>query len=270
VYDAVAKSVTAQLESGGAATLIVAGGEIRFAGSACGAATTTNTDSIAVNGNAGTLEQLTIDQSGGAFAPGAATEGGTAEIELAVNLGDAADGVTILGTAGADFVYAGTSGVALNDDTDIDVTFGVLPALIEVRGNGGVNTLSGRGGHGVGTPFPGKLVLYAGDLGDVLLGGNGDDELYGGAGNDTLEGRDGNDVLSGAGGSDTLAGGIGDDTLTGGAGADTMAGSDGTDTFRADDDEADTTISGGAGTDTAYYDLGIDPNPGAVEVKIPA
>ena len=58
--------------------------------------------------------------------------------------------------------------------------------------------------------------------------------------------------------------------MNGGAGSDSFAGSDGNDMIRADDDEADATISGGAGIDTAYYDAGLDPNPGAVENKIPA
>ena len=62
----------------------------------------------------------------------------------------------------------------------------------------------------------------------------------------------------------------GNDTLIGGAGVDTLIGNDGNDLFRADDDEADATISGGTGIDTAHYDLGLDPNPGAVEVKIAA
>ena len=178
--------------------------------------------------------------------------------------------LTILGTGGDDTISAGTTGVALNGDNDSDVSFDVLPAAIEIRGNGGVNTISGRGGDGAGTLFAGRLFLYAGDLGDTLRGGLGDDEVYGGAGADTLEGREANDLLVGNGGNDSLAGGVGDDTMIGGAGSDSFAGSDGNDMIRADDDEADATISGGAGIDTAYYDAGLDANPGAVENKIPA
>ena len=224
-------------------------------------------------GTAGTTESLTLDESGGGFSPGAAVETGTGalgEIEIAVRLGDASDHLTILGTGGDDTISAGTTGVALNGDNDSDVSFDVLPAAIEIRGNGGVNTISGRGGDGAGTLFAGRLFLYAGDLGDTLRGGLGDDEVYGGAGADTLEGREANDLLVGNGGNDSLAGGVGDDTMIGGAGSDSFAGSDGNDMIRADDDEADATISGGAGIDTAYYDAGLDANPGAVENKIPA
>jgi Ca2+-binding RTX toxin-like protein len=254
----------------------VSGGALTFASPAaqdCGAATTANTDTITVVGAAGTTESITIDQTGGAFAPGATAETGTgavSEIELAVNLGDATDGVKITGTSGDDTISAGANGVALNGDTDVDLTFGAVPLTLELTGEGGVNTLSARGGNGSGGLFTGRVVLRAGDGGDTLRGGLGDDDLFGGEGADTLEGREGNDTMTGAGGADMLSGSVGDDTLTGGSGADTFAGSDGNDTMHADDDAADTTISGGAGIDTAYYDLGLDPNPGAVENKIPA
>jgi Ca2+-binding RTX toxin-like protein len=262
--------------TGGAATLAVSGGALTFAtpdAQDCGAATVTNTDSIRVVGNAGTTESLTLDETGGAFTPGAAVETGTgalSEIEISVQLGDAADGLAILGTSGDDSIAVGTNGVALNGDSDVDVTFSVLPAEMTARGNGGVNTLTGRGGTGAGTVFPGRVIFYAGDNGDTLRGGDANDDLRGGAGNDTIEGRGGNDNLVGGGGNDSLAGGTENDTMVGGAGSDTFAGSDGDDTMRADDDFADAAISGGAGVDTAYYDVGIDPNPGAVENKIPS
>jgi Ca2+-binding RTX toxin-like protein len=264
------------IPSGGAGTLGVSGGALTFAtpdAQDCGGATVTNTDAIAVVGTAGTTESLTLDETGGAFAPGVATETGTgalAEIEISVQTGDAADAVTILGTSADDTIAVGTNGIALNGDADVDVTFGVLPSSLTARGNGGANLLTGRGGNGAGTIFPGRVTFYAGDNGDTLRGGDLNDDLRGGGGNDVIEGRDGDDNLVGGGGNDNLAGGVGNDTMVGGAGSDTFAGSDGDDTMRADDDFADAAISGGAGVDTAYYDLGIDPNPGAVENKIPA
>ena len=89
---------------------------------ACGAATTTNTDTITVNGAAGTSETLTLDQQGGAFAPGVEVESGTSEIELTVALGDASDSIVVYGTTGPDAIYIGQSGMALNGDGDRDVT----------------------------------------------------------------------------------------------------------------------------------------------------
>jgi Ca2+-binding RTX toxin-like protein len=275
VYDAAAKTATASMAAGSQATLKVVGAEIWFGTTpaACGAATTGNTDSISVSGLAGSTEQLTIDQSGGAFAPGSTAETGTgavSEIELAVSLGDAADGLVVLGTPADDLLSIGLNGIALNADSDVDVTLSPAPAVVELRGLGGINTLGGQGGNGAGGAFLGRVLLYAGDLGDTLRGAAQNDELYGGAGADTLEGRAGNDTITGAGGNDTLAGSSGNDDLTGGPGTDSLSGSDGDDTLRADDDANDPTINGGPGVDTAYYDAGIDPVPVAVENKIPA
>lgn len=260
------------IDAGQQATLVVVAGAISFGATpaACGAATTTNTDSIVVTAPSGTTETLVLDLSGGAFAPGAAAESDTPEIEISTALGDATDAVVVQGGAGNDTIRMGSTGMGLNADGDRDVTFGPVPAQVEVFGGGGVNTLTATGGSGTGSVYGGKVILHAGGSGDLLTGGNGNDELYGGAGNDTLEGGNGNDVLSGAGGNDVLKAGDGDDQLTGGAGADQLIASTGNDTMRADDDEADTTINGGPGTDTAYYDAGLDPAPLATENKIPA
>lgn len=271
-YDAGTKAVTATVASGGQATLVVAGGAIHFGASpaACGAATTTNTDSITINGAVGTVETLVLDMSGGAFAPGAAAESGTPEIEITTTLGDTTDAIVVYGTSGNDTIRMGSTGMNFNADTDKDVTFSPLPAQVEIFGGGGVNTLSGSGGSGTGSVFGGKVILHAGGSGDLLTGGSAADELYGGLGNDTLEGGNGNDTADGGGGNDVLKGGNDSDTLIGGTGADQFIGGSGNDTMRADDDAADTSINGGPGTDTAYYDLGLDPNPTATETKIPA
>jgi Ca2+-binding RTX toxin-like protein len=271
-YDAATKAVNATLAAGGEATLVVAGAQIHFGTTpvACGAATTANTDTITVTGAAGSVETLTIDQSGGQFAPGATTESGASEIEISVLLRDVTDRVVVKGTAGADTIAAGTSGLAFTTDADVDVTFSPLPAQVEIFGLGGPNTLTGRGGFGAGSLFPGKLILHAGDSGDTLSGGAGNDEVNGGAGSDTLDGREGNDVVGGGAGNDSVAGNDGNDELIGGAGSDTLIGGDGDDVLRADDDEADPNINGGPGADTAYYDDGIDIDPVAVETKIPA
>ena len=270
-YDAARRTVTASLAANGQATLVVVGGEIHFGAvpSACGAATTANTESIVVSGAGGSTESVTIDQSGGAFAPGATAETGTSEIEIALNLGDAADQVVVLGTPGNDAIFAGQNGVALNADGDADVTFSPLPTTLEVRGGGGQNTITGQGSQGAGGRFTGRLVLYAGELGDTLAGGDGADELHGGAGGDVLEGRLGPDVLLGGGGDDTLAGNDGNDELTGGAGADSFLGSAGDDVFFAVDGAADTQLNGGSGIDTAHYDATLDPSPLAVENRFP-
>jgi len=263
---------SATLAVGDTATLVVAGTQIRFGTLpiACGAATTTNTDLILVNGAVGTVENLTIDLSGGAFAPGATAESDTAEIEMSLVLGDPTDRVTISGTAGPDTISVGMNGVAFTTDADVDMTVSPLRPVIEIFGLDGPNTLSGRGGYGAGSEYPSQLILRAGSSGDTLEGGSAADDIYGGSGNDTLVGRDGNDQMAGGGGNDSLAGNGGNDELRGDAGLDSLIGGDADDVLRADDDEADTNLNGGPGNDTAYYDLGVDPVPVAVEIKIPA
>lgn len=268
-YDAASRAVAAQMVAGTQGTLRVVGAEIHFGAGACGSATTANTDSITIVGAGGSLEQVTIDQEGGAFAPGATGEAGTAEIEIALNLGDVTDKVVILGKLGGDAIAAGLNGVALNADGDVDVTFAPLPASLEIRGRGGADSITGQGGQGAGGRFTGKLLLYAGDQGDTLTGGDGDDELYGGAVGDVLEGRAGSDLISGGAGSDTLVGNDGNDDLTGDAGSDSFTGSSGGDVFHAVDSQADALLSGGPGTDTAFYDGALDPAPVAVENRIP-
>jgi Ca2+-binding RTX toxin-like protein len=272
VFDAVTRTATATMAAGEQATLLVVGGEIHFGATpaACGAATTANTDTIVVNGIAGSTETLVVDQSGGAFAPGASAEAGASEIEISTVLGDAGDVVIVHGTPAPDAISVGLAGVALNADGDADLTFSPLPARIEVFGHDGPNTINGRGGSGAGAAYTGTLALHAGDSGDALTGGSGDDELHGGAGNDTLTGFTGADTADGGGGGDTIAGNDGDDDLSGGAGADSLIGGGGADMLQADDDEADTNINGGQGSDTALYDLGIDPNPVATETLMPA
>ena len=271
-YDAALKTAKATLSPGATATLDVAGSQIRFGTVpvACGAATTTNTDTILVSGAAASVEALTIDLSGGPFAPGATAESGTSEIEISLLLGDAADLLTVRGTAGPDTISIGTNGISYTPDADVDVTAATLPATIEVLGLGGVNKLTGRGGAGAGSDFPNKLILRAGNDGDILEGGTAGDALYGGSGNDVLSGRDGNDTADGGAGNDSVAGNEGDDEIAGDAGTDSLIAGGGDDLIHGDDDEPDTNLNGGPGIDTAYFDLGIDPMPVAVEIEIPA
>ncbi len=272
-YNAASRTVTATVptEAPATATLVIVAGEIRFGETpaSCGGATTANTDTINVVGAAGTTQKVIVDQSGGAFAPGATGETtGVSEIEIGVNLGDAADQVVVIGSAGDDVLAIGAKGVALNNDTDVDMTFVPLPSAVELVGGGGRNILTARGGYGAGAVYAGSVTLRAGDLGDDLTGSNLDDLIVGGNGADTVSGYSGNDTIQGGGGNDKLNGADGNDDITGGAGADTLTGGNNDDTLRANDGQADTSINGGAGIDTAFYDAALDPNPSAVENKI--
>jgi Ca2+-binding RTX toxin-like protein len=266
-YDAGTKSVSAVVDPGSSATLRVVGGELWFGGSpvSCGGATTTNTDSISVAGAAGSVERLVLDLSGGPLGPGATAESNTPEIELTANLGDANDRLVVLGTGGDDRVRAGQGGIALNADGDADVT--VLPAALELeaQGFGGADMLVARG---FGLEYLGPAIFDGGDGNDTLTGSVGDDAIAGGGGDDIVDGQAGNDALDGGDGNDTLKGGDGNDSLTGGLGIDTLNAAAGDDVAFAEDGIADAVINSGAGIDTAHYDLGLDPVPGATEIKL--
>jgi Ca2+-binding RTX toxin-like protein len=253
------------------ATLEVSSGAIWFGGAPCGAATTTNTDTINVAGHAGTVEDLVVSMLGGEFAPGATAEASPniSEIEINVDLGDTTDELTVAGTSGDDTIRVGQSGVNLNADSDRDISYAQVPNEITVYGASGVNTLSAKGGFGSGTIYLGKAVIINGDGGGLVQGGSGNDELSGGAGHDQIEGQNGDDTIDGGAGNDVLLGQGGNDTMIGGPGSDEFLGATGNDIMHADDDEADVTINGGSEVDTAYYDAGIDPNPTATENPIP-
>jgi Ca2+-binding RTX toxin-like protein len=271
-YNAATKAVTAGVGAGGTATLSVVGGAIHFGSTptACGAATTANTASITVNGAAGSVERLTVDQTGGALAPGVGVESnGIAEIEMALNLGDASDEIVFHGTPGADALAIGTKGVSFNSDTDVDVTLTPMPSSIELVGGDGGDVVTARGGFGSGQVFAGSVTLRGGGGNDTLTGSNLDDLLVGGDGDDVITGYSGNDELRGEDGNDHMSGNDGSDLLVGGLGADSFVGGAGNDTFEAADGVADVSLSGGAGVDTCFFDVGLDPAPSAVEIQNP-
>ena len=270
VYDAGTKAVTATIAGGSQATLVVSGGQLLFGAmpAPCGAATTTNTDSIAITGEAGTNETLTLDHRGGFFGPGAAAEPNIHEIEIATALGDATDRVVVYGTEGPDHMAAGQNGFATSADGDLDITFSPSAFKLEVHLLGGDDYFNGRGESGAGLHFLGPIVVTGGEGNESLLRGSSEpDSIDGGPGNDELRGQEANDVLDGGPGDDVLAGGGEDDTLIGGPGIDTFLGSDGDDPIFAHDDERHLSVNGGPGFDTARVDV-LDPTPVATEIVI--
>ncbi|HEX8103993.1 MAG TPA: hypothetical protein VF533_15350, partial [Solirubrobacteraceae bacterium] len=188
------------------------GGAIQLDGAACGAATVTTTDTIVVTGGSG-LQQIVVDLSGGAFAPGKTVETGTgaiSEIELAVDGGTGlefplGDELRVVGGAAADtFRFTGKD-VLLNADSDADVTTTDVEALA-AEGGGGADHLLGDGAAPASLP----LRLDGGAADDVLAGGDADDVLEGGAGDDVETGNAGRDTFregTAANGADSLDGG---------------------------------------------------------------
>jgi Ca2+-binding RTX toxin-like protein len=269
-------TVTAVIEPGGEATLQVVGSEIRFGAvpQPCGAATTTNTDTIRIAGQTGSGERLVLDQRTGLFGPGASADTGLfAEIEIFATLGDPTDIVVLYLTEGDDDVAPGVNGIGLTADGDVDIVFtdadgnpmaATLP--LEFHALGGNDYVNGRGQFGAGLAYLGPLTIDGGAGNEELIRGSWQaDVLVGGPGDDLIDGQEQDDLLDGGEGSDTLTAGGGNDRLIGGPEADSFVGGDGDDTIVALDLEADIQINGGPGADTAYYDPTPDPAPLFVE-----
>ena len=201
-YDSGTRTLTASINPGQTATLVVVGTALHFGepATACGAATTTNTDLISISGNVGTAETLILDHRGGVFGPGASAEFNIPEIEIDAALGDFADTVVIYATEGADIMAPGQNGIALNNDGDVDVTLSPGILHLEAHMLGGDDYFNGRGQGGAGLHFLGPIKLWGDDGNDVLLRGSSDpDEIYGGPGNDNIQGQEGRTTSSTAG-----------------------------------------------------------------------
>jgi hypothetical protein len=182
-----------------------------------GFATNTTTDRIIVQGTSTSpFDGYVIDQSQGAFAPGATLESdGDSELEVQVRqLNGAPARLTVIGTSGPDTVrIAGPNAIALGTDSDIDENIfnangGSYRAdTIVVNGGGGDDFLSGRGVEGfIGGPATVPVALNGGKGNDTLVDGLSFDGLNGGPGNDLLFSVDGK--------GDSLSGGTEFDTAT--------------------------------------------------------
>ena len=259
VYDAGAKSVAVGMDPGGVTTLSASAGSLLVDGAPCLGATTTNTDSIAVAGHAGSDERLVLDQRSGAFGPGATPESNVPEIEMTANLGDATDTVVVYGTESRDEMSSGESGIAFYSDGDVDVVVTPHAFELEVHLLGGDDFFNGRGTYGAGLAFKGTILATGGDGNDYIRTSVKDDVIDSGVGNDDLEGNHGHDQIAAGSGDDAVNGGSDNDTIDLGAGADSVIGGSGNDTVFADDGEADLSLVGGSGTDTLEYDCPADP-----------
>ncbi|MEY2476241.1 MAG: hypothetical protein QOG87_1556, partial [Actinomycetota bacterium] len=226
-------------------------------GAGCTGRTVLNTDTIDVDGSTGD-DTLVIDESNGLFAPGLTPEPGTvSEIEFDVDLGAGADTLEVRGTPNADVMLAGTNGILISGDNDLDV-FPVGVETLKLLGQGGADSLRSGGSAIAGASVaaildggPGNDTVTGGALGDAVVGGTGLDNLQGGYGADVIEGGDDNDTLFGGDGLDVLRGGTGNDVIYGDTGNDTFdeeTASNGADTF-----------VGGSGIDVLSYAARANP-----------
>jgi Ca2+-binding RTX toxin-like protein len=253
------------------ATLAVSGAQITLNGTPCDAGATTSTvDLIDVSGGAGD-DDLTVDLSGGVFAPGAEVEStGISEIEFAVALGGGADELAVVGTSSQDVISIGERGANLDDDDDIDVTTAGIESISLLGGNGG-DDLSAGGDAVVGEPLAIQASIDGGQGIDALLGGDGGDVLAGGPDDDTMDGGAGTDEVTFVGSTDTENVYLAMRTAFGGEGVDTIdriedvTGSPFPDLIIGDDSanrlhggEANDVINGSGAGDVITGDAGLD------------
>jgi Ca2+-binding RTX toxin-like protein len=265
-----------------APTIVRSGDAIHVNGVQCDTADVNNTDLITVTDTTSANINLTLDLSGGAFAPGVTDElDGSSEIEIAYSMGASnSDNLTIKGTTGPDHYVIGEGGVNLDadesDGIDTDLTLTGVDGLI-VQSNDGNDEISGAGGFGTGAPTLLTMLVTPGDGDDTYTGGDGRDTYFaGGAGDgtDTFVGGDGMDsanylsrtadlTLTVAAVADDGETGEGDDIraddIVSGSGNDIIVGDDNANQlfgFNGDDD-----ISGMGGDDTFVQGLpgdGVD------------
>lgn len=175
--------------------------------------TTANADTIHV-----ALDGSVVAASG--LAAEVRVVGGEPALDRLFINSDAADRVSIEGTAGADTMTAtGDSMRWLFDGGGFNVL--VSPSLVTPVS---MNGLAGDDTITVASSILGSVTLDGGDGNDVLLGGSGPDVLRGGAGDDLVDGRFGVDVADLGDGSDAFSWnpGGGSDVIDGGAGMDTL------------------------------------------------
>jgi len=133
---------------------------------------------------------------------------------------------TLLGSLGADAIYADGGGDSIDGGAGLDfLSFdrtGAAGALRLVLPASGVATVTGDGTRVVNV----EQFLINGGLGNDLFSlRDGDDTIFGHAGADTLRGGAGHDQLFGGDGNDQLESGVDFGPLHGEAGDDTLLGS---------------------------------------------
>lgn len=270
-YDPPTHVVTVHLGApGDAAIITVVGGSIAVNAVSCGATVADADQVVVVDDTAGGATSVSVDMSGGPFAPGFTDEPGASdEIEFAINLGDGAgDSLLLRGGPGKNAITAGADGANLNaaeaDGVDPDVTFSGVES-VTLEGAQSNDALSAGGGAGTGAPLALPAILNGGVGGDALVGGAGRDVFNGGEGFDTADYSQANDPLNisigdgfandGRAGEgddvqssvEAVLGGSGDDLIKGDASAELIDGGPGNDNLdgRNGDDE----IHGGPGND---------------------
>jgi hypothetical protein len=199
----------------------------------CGAATRTNTDTIAVTStNAAPRGSIFRVFMTVPFAPGFTDEPGSSdEIEMSFDFSSGGRWyLTPTGMRSSTPFNLALGGNQLNlnaAETDgVDADAAVNGAFtIFVEGSLAADTVLGNGAAGTGgAPFGTRMVVSSSAGADRIVGGSRADDLSGGLDADVIFGGRGKDSLKGEGGIDRLFGGAGNDKLLGGPGKDRLNG----------------------------------------------
>ena len=214
--------------------------------------------------------QLTIDEGGGRFAPGATPEPDGDEIEIYARFLKRHPGpenlsfptVRVEGTAGPDQIRIGRVGrdrTGINLDPAADrshpdadvIAYSVSPAHYLLDGLGGDDRLDSSGaGTEFAGPLPEKKVSLDGGPGDdLILGGARQDIVRAGPGDDLIHTGGGDDVIDPGTGVDHAFAGPGDDVISTrgepeAGGFDLYSGGPGDDSIQAIDGEREHILCG--------------------------
>lgn len=177
------------------------GGELTCTG---GTPTINNTDIIELGGPMAVAPAVYFDLKRGYMTPGDENESPElSEIEIDVQWPDGFFGLG--GGSNVDRFVFGESlagpEVKMNNDSDTDAFLHDTMSII-VRGEGGKDRLSGKGGSGVAFtgPIEVPMTIEGGGGRDRITGGGNRDVIYGDGGRDRIKAGDGRDVVEVAGG----------------------------------------------------------------------
>jgi len=171
------------------------GGELTCTG---GTPTINNTDDIVLDDLPGAVAPAVyFDLKKGYMTPGVTSESPQlSEIEIDVEWVDGFFGLG--GGNNVDRFRFGQSilgaAVMMNNDSDVDAFLGSTQTII-LRGEGGKDKLSGKGGLGFIGPIDVPMTIEGGSGADKITGGATRDILYGNGGKDTVKGGDGRDII---------------------------------------------------------------------------
>ncbi len=178
--------------------------------------TINNTDTIELEGPAAVAPAVYFDLKKGGMSPGTENESPElSEIEIDVEWPDGFFGLG--GGNNVDRFKFGESilgpAVMMNNDSDGDAFLGSTQTIL-LRGEGGRDKLSGKGGPGFLGPIEIFMTIEGGGGADKITGGATRDVLYGEGGEDKVKGGDGKDIIEvKGGGKDKVKCGAGNDEV---------------------------------------------------------